>query len=362
MRYFSLFSGIGGFENGFPNEWECIGYSETNRYAAAIYRYHFPEHRNYGDATRIISAQLPKFDMLVSGFPCQPFSSAGQRQGFEDNRGTLFFEIARILRDKRPRYLLLENVKGLLSSDTGKTFQTILGVLSNLGYWIQWQVLNSKDFGVPQNRERMFLVGHLGEGTGPKIFPLQNCTREVSASAKSNGRLRLTAKIIQRPQGKFKGGKLLNLAPTLRAASQSNTAVVQPALYHDGGREWEARADGISHAIKGGEGGYSKVHIVSKGQYQQDRIYHPKGLMCQISAGTHGNGGHLLKILDKTRIRRLTPLECERLQGFPDHFTQYGINEQGGRVDISDTQRYKVLGNAVTVNVIRAIVEKFRTD
>ena len=348
MRYFSLFSGIGGFENGFPNEWECVGHSEINRYAAAIYRYHFPEHRNYGDATGIVSTEIPEFDMLVSGFPCQPYSYAGKRRGFKDDRGTLFFEIARILCDKRPRYLLLENVKGILSSDAGKSFQTILGILSDIGYRVQWQVLNSKDFGVPQNRKRVFIIGHLGDGPRPEIFPLQNNTREIPSDDK----------IVQRPQGKFKGGKLLNLAPTLRQVSQTNTAVVQSALfnlYHGGGRGWETRAGGISHAIKGGEGGYSKVHIISKGQYQQDRIYH------QVSAGTHGNGGHLLKIWDETQFRRLTPLECERLQGFRDYFTAYGIDEGGKRIAISDTQRYKVLGNAVTVNVIRAIAEKFRS-
>ena len=343
MRYFSLFSGIGGFENGFPNEWECVGHSEINRYAAAIYRYHFPEHRSYGDATGIVSTEIPEFDMLVAGFPCQSYSNAGKRRGFKDDRGALFFEIARILRDKRPRYLLLENVKGLFSFDTGKGFQTILGILSDIGYRVQWQVLNSKDFGIPQHRERVFIVGHFGGEPRPEIFPLQNCTREVSdsisdlsASAQAGGRV----KIIQRPQGKMAGGKLLNLAPTLRQMSQTNTAVVQSALYHGGGSGWEIRADlpvlrqtgGISHAIK-------------------------------------GNGGHLLKNWsacakadrDETRFRRLTPLECERLQGFRDYFTAYGIDEGGKRIAISDTQRYKVLGNAVTVNVIRAIAEKFRS-
>ncbi|KKL71779.1 hypothetical protein LCGC14_2091510 [marine sediment metagenome] len=148
----------------------CIGYSEIDKYATAIYRYNYPEHRNYGDTTAIVTSELLDFDMLIAGFPCQSFSIAGKRRGFNDTRGTLFFEITRVLRDKRPRYFLLENVKGLLGHDDGKTFTTILGVLSDIGYEYQWQVLNSKDFGVPQNRERVFIVGHIRGKCRPEVF------------------------------------------------------------------------------------------------------------------------------------------------------------------------------------------------
>ena len=159
-----MFSGIGGFELGiqrvYPNA-ECIGYSEIDKYAIKVYERQFNGHTNYGDATTINAAEIPDFDVLVGGFPCQAFSIAGKRKGFDDTRGTLFFDIARVLAEKRPRHLVLENVKGLLSHEQGKTFQTILGVLSDLGYRVEWQVLNSKDFGVPQNRERIYIVGHL---------------------------------------------------------------------------------------------------------------------------------------------------------------------------------------------------------
>lgn len=194
-----MFSGIGGFELGIQQayednirpiqsevseesgnkhgtkdkslKWECVGYSEIDKYAIQIYEKHF-NHKNYGDATKIDTRQLPEFDLLVGGFPCQAFSIAGKRKGFDDTRGTLFFEIARILADKRPRNFILENVKGLLSHDNGKTFQTILGVLTDLGYCVEWQVLNSKNFGVPQNRERVFFVGHLGGECERKVFPI----------------------------------------------------------------------------------------------------------------------------------------------------------------------------------------------
>ena len=125
-----------------------------------------------GDIRKVKADGLPDFDLLAAGFPCQSFSIAGKRGGFEDTRGTLFFEIARILSVKRPALLLLENVKGLLSHDRGNTFGTILTTLSDLGYFLQWQVLNSKNFGVPQNRERVFIIGHLGKGSAKQVFPI----------------------------------------------------------------------------------------------------------------------------------------------------------------------------------------------
>lgn len=206
MKYLSLFSGIGGFELGIQRAHElqkmgaksedstnasgttsqysehplCVGYSEIDKYATQVYSKHFPDHKNYGDITKINTEELPDFDMLVGGFPCQSFSIAGKRGGFEDTRGTLFFEIARLLRAKQPRLFLLENVKGLLSHDSGRTFKTIISTLTELGYDLQWQVLNSKNFGVPQNRERVFIVGHLRGTTRPEVFPLaQNASEDI---------------------------------------------------------------------------------------------------------------------------------------------------------------------------------------
>ena len=175
MKYFSMFSGIGGFELGLQNSkhnFECVGFCEVDKYAISIYTRHFPNHHNFGDATKLQTETIPDFDFLVGGFPCQAFSVAGKRRGFDDTRGTLFFEIARVLKDKRPRYFLLENVKGLLSHDKGKTFQTILEVLSDLGYNVQWTVLNSKEF-VPQNRERIFIEGYLGRECGLEVLSVR---------------------------------------------------------------------------------------------------------------------------------------------------------------------------------------------
>lgn len=211
MRYLSLFSGIGGFELGIQQAYEifnlgrttgtpdsedgrhlplsddsngngrrpdtdipeCVGFSEIDKYATQIYQKHFPTHKNYGDITKINAEELPDFDLLCGGFPCQSFSIAGKRRGFEDTRGTLFFDIARILQAKRPRLFLLENVKGLLSHGNGDTFKTIISTLTELGYDVQWQVLNSKNFGVPQNRERVFIVGNRRGTRRPNVFPLE---------------------------------------------------------------------------------------------------------------------------------------------------------------------------------------------
>lgn len=178
IRYFSMFSGIGGFELGIEAAaaelgltTECVGYSEIDKAAIRTYEEHF-NHDNYGDATRIDPHALPEFDLLVGGFPCQAFSVAGTRRGFDEARGTLFFDIARILAVREPQHFILENVKGLLSHDKGQTLRTILRTLDELGYDVQWQVLNSKDHGVPQSRERIYLVGNLGGTPRPQVFPL----------------------------------------------------------------------------------------------------------------------------------------------------------------------------------------------
>ena len=295
MKYFSMFSGIGGFEIGIQHASDkqsteieqdgqgrnrdtdevghdvlstsrttplCVGYSEIDKYAIKVYERQFNGHRNYGDATAINAAELPDFDLLVGGFPCQAFSIAGKRAGFNDTRGTLFFDIARILKEKQPRHLVLENVKGLLSHDSGRTFTTIIGVLTDLGYLVEWQVLNSKDFGVPQNRERVYIVGHLGNECGRKVFPI---TKDGGLSVERQRQVSPT--ITQRY---YKQG-------------QSD-----PYVFND----------------------------------------------------------------STPSIRRLTPRECERLQGFPDNWTALGVGDE----PISDTQRYKMCGNAVTVNTIEAVM------
>lgn len=358
MKYFSMFSGIGGFEKGIdkaygaryndnkhesenarPTDCEsgrlgatdkqnngvlladdaplCVGFSEIDRNAIAIYRYHY-NHRNFGDASRIVCDDLPGFNLLVGGFPCQAFSIAGKRGGFLDTRGTLFFEIARILEAKKPKHFLLENVKGLFSHDEGRTFKTIVGTLADLGYCVEWDCLNSKFYGVPQNRERVFIVGHLGRLPRREVFPVEESDGRDSETLRGFS--------IVRGRNKNTSGCL-----DTRGVNAFDRADLDKLIFPD----LRALND----------------------ERQGNRIYDGEGLAATITSNTTG-GCKLDRYQVENRIRRLTPLECERLQGFDDGWTKHGINEKGEVIQMSDSARYKALGNAVTVNVISAIIRK----
>lgn len=198
IRFFSMFTGVGGFEIGLQRQHDnerrdsdinkdnvqrtftCVGFSETDKFACKLLKKRFPQVKNYGDATKIIPSELPEFDLLCGGFPCQAFSIAGKRRGFQDTRGSLFFEIERILRSKRPSYILLENVEGLLNHEGGQTFRTILLRLEKLGYELQHMVFNSRFFGVPQNRRRVFIIGNLRDKSRPEILPLRPDLEKLS--------------------------------------------------------------------------------------------------------------------------------------------------------------------------------------
>ena len=176
IQFIDLCSGIGGFHSGLmaTGHYECVGHAEIDPNAAKAYKAIYGEEGglNYGDLREIDPKQLPDFELLCAGFPCQSFSVAGRRLGFQDTRGTVFFEIARIIAEKRPSFLLLENVPGLLSHDGGRTLTTIFSSLVEMGYHLEWMVLNSKYFGVPQQRRRLYIVGYLDARCAGKVFPL----------------------------------------------------------------------------------------------------------------------------------------------------------------------------------------------
>lgn len=194
MKFFSMYSGIGGFDLPLiENGYECVGYSEIEKRACEIYARHFPNHSNYGDAGRIIPDQLPDFELLVGGFPCQTFSIAGGRAGFDDIRGTQFFNIARIVAAKRPRHLLLENVKGLLSHDNGRTYKTVLSTLTELGYDAEAMVFDSFYF-YAAPRPRVFIFAVLRDNQVDvrkgyeQAVPLYSACREGIRSANDSAR------------------------------------------------------------------------------------------------------------------------------------------------------------------------------
>ena len=361
MKYLSLFSGIGTAEMGIEQayakirqiqqdngndgfQWNteshrsrpephCIGFAEIDRFASSIYKYHWPDVRNYGDATKIICDELPDFDFLVGGFPCQAFSIAGKRKGFQDTRGTLFFEIARILESKRPRHFLLENVAGLLSHDNGQTFRTIIATLDEIGYDTEWTLINSKHHGVPQNRERVFFIGHssgcgggeilsFGDGDGEFDEEYGDAAYCLDANyAKGCNDLNKARRTVDNGSG-----SVTNEIMQLNDPTHSNNRV-----YSQGGS---------SPALNTAQGG-NRQPFVAIPVLTPDRP-------------TKRQNGRRMK---EQRIRRLTEIECERLQGLPDNFTALGRFDDGIK-PISSTQRYKTLGNAMTVNVIEAIVTR----
>lgn len=286
MKFLDLFAGIGGFRLGMESAGhECVGFCEIDKFARKSYK---AIHDTKGeielhDITAVSDESIRRIgrvDIICGGFPCQAFSIAGNRRGFEDTRGTLFFEIARFASVLKPKYLFLENVKGLISHDKGYTFETIIGSLDELGYDVEWQVLNSKDFGVPQNRERCYIVGHLRGTSGRQIFPI--------------------------------------------AETRSDKSIMQL-------------------------GNIKKTESFG-GNPQCGRIYSIDGLAPCLN--TMQGGQREPKIFIDGRVRKLTPRECWRLQGFPDW-----AFDKAQKVN-SNSQLYKQAGNSVTVSVIAAIAKE----
>ena len=447
-----------------------------------------------GDATKIRPEELPDFDLLVAGFPCQPFSLAGTRGGLDDTRGTLFFEIARICQEKRPQYLLLENVTGLLSNDKGRTFKKFLRVLAEMGYFIQWEVRNSKNYGVPQNRERVFIKGYLRGRGRSEVLCFGGDQREASTECKQ---VEIARPVIKRKHD----ADISELKKLLRDARKSSGltmpeiaqffglpkthvehwfrrdssfAIPNPEYWYDlkellsistndfdafvtefeildGVYEKSKRAymeDGLSPTITssggeivglypkenrgidvvvpgkqatrvmsidgasatlcgnaGGLGGKTGLYAIPKvvGNYSERNhgaanVHDPNGISPTLTATNYKHpitiredkkeikkiaqpvltpdrvnkrqNGRRMKedgepmftltaqdkhgVFDGYDFRRLTPLETERLQAFPDDWTKYGADGE----EISDTQRYRCTGNAVTTSVITYIINE----
>lgn len=380
MKFLDLFAGIGGFRIGMESAGhECIGFCEIDKFARASYK---AIHDTKGeielhDITTVSDDTIRGIghvDVICGGFPCQAFSIAGNRRGFEDTRGTLFFEIARFASILKPRYLFLENVKGLLNHDRGNTFEVILSALDELGYDVEWQVLNSKNFGVPQNRERVFIIGHLRGGSGRKVFPLSGDGAAITCEQPKINKVGNTRK-----KGKSQSGDVVSidsLAPTLCSTTTQKDplkvlieneikqfGVLQPN-YNQSGVVYET--DGISPTIRAYQGGNLEPKIrvkeATKQGYQEAEIgdsvnlSHPnsktrRGRVGKQIANTLLTGESQGVVEPDFRIRKLTPRECWRLQGFPDW-----AFDKAQEVN-SNSQLYKQAGNSVTVNVISAIAQ-----
>ena len=337
FRFIDLFAGIGGIRLPFQQlGGECVFSSEWDKFAQRTYAANYGEVPS-GDITQIVASDIPDHDILMGGFPCQSFSQAGLKKGFEDTRGTMFFEIQRILGEKRPKVFLLENVKQLRGHDKGRTLQTILNILTGesdlslddvpmsddarkalgkkLNYWVDYKVLRAADFGIPQNRERIFIIGfdrdYFGENIDfNKIFKWPEPTNQPTKV----GDILESQEILDTLEDKY------TISDKLWAGHLRRKA---------------------EHGIKGNGFGYSLFNRESS--YTNT-----------ISARYYKDGSEVL--IDQSHLgknpRKLTPRECARLQGFPDDFI----------VDaVSQGQIYKQFGNSVCVKVIQAVAKQIVT-
>jgi len=411
-----MFAGIGGFRSGlskFGDFFVPVGFCEIDPYARRAYEaiYDTKGELFFEDARKIVPEELPDIDLICGGFPCQSFSIAGKRGGFEDARGTLFFEIARIARVKRPKYLLLENVPGLLSHDSGRTFATILTTLSELGYNVAWQVLNSANFGVPQSRKRVFIIGYLGEGSSGEIQAFTEANPKtiiqklggrqgdrvydqdgLSCTLTSNG-------------GGFAGNTGLYSVGQLpiKSLTKSGYQIAEPGdsidlaypnLNTRRGRVGKQIAHTITPNITQGvyfidmnqdpkiteiarcitarqDAGISKRKGEHSGVIEIAKEIGPRAIISPERESVRQQGRRIkgpdepmfaLTTQDRHGvvdydpecdiIRKLMPLECWRLQGFTDE--QFYKAQATG---LSDARLYKMAGNAVSVPVITALGE-----
>jgi DNA (cytosine-5)-methyltransferase 1 len=485
MKYLDLFSGYGGFSLGIQQAYAdyrgdhcltitdvtefdplCIGFSEIDKYAIQVYNKHFKyeecenckrnklaeqgagtkegrtsldsesggignkkqnlncqcKHKNYGDIKSINPAELPDFDLLCGGFPCQAFSIAGKRAGFEDTRGTLIYDVIRIVKEKHPKLVLLENVKGLLSHDNGRTFKTIIASLAELGYSVEWQVLNAKNFGVPQNRERVFIVGHLGGFGGRQVFPITGenetyieksptiigssqkharisrngiCPTLGSAMGMGGGQTPML-KIDTNNKPEYNGNvnnkkthydSSETRRPEEKMSSMRKAINTQEVQQQTRGLESLSEKEILQLGVQQGDNAESvEEERATKGrELQGDKTFSENRDMREMQTEKENgnssqereqigqqigefngnlqglphnetpNGGEEEKLgqqeTEQTRsfrIRRLTCVEAERLMGLPDGWTE----------GVSDTQRYKLCGNGVVVNVVEEIIKK----
>lgn len=370
-----MFAGIGGFRAGLTRAggFQCVGHCEIDKYADASYRAIHDigkEERYYPDAREIDPGDLPDFDLLCGGFPCQAFSLAGRRKGFEDTRGTLFFEIARLAQAKRPSYLLLENVPGLLSHDGGRTFSAILAALNDLGYFVEWTVLNSKHFGVPQSRRRVFIICYLDPRCAGKILPVFGTDGKA------------LVQILNGPQGSrvydTEGVACTQTAGAGGMGGKTGLYLVQPAhasfvdlCAGEPRQTKDARCITARYGQttlsnhRAERSGVLLIKEATKKGYKEALPGDTVDLGYAGSNTRRGRVGHDIAHTLETsciqgivqrggRIRRLMPRECLRLQGFEDAQIDkiLAIN--------SDAQAYKQAGNSVTVNVIEAIGRRIR--
>jgi DNA (cytosine-5)-methyltransferase 1 len=302
FNFIDLFAGIGGIRIPFQElGGKCVFTSEWDKFAQKTYRVNFGEEPK-GDITKIAAKDIPDFDILLAGFPCQPFSQAGLKKGFSDTRGTLFFEIERILKEKKPKAFLLENVKQLKGHDRGRTLRVILEHLDKLNYYVKPEILRAGDFGVPQNRERIYIIG-----LDKDHFNLPD-DYDFHFPNPTFGKTRLGDILEKNVDDKY------TISDSLWEGHQRRK------------KEHKEKGNGFGYSLFNSDSAYTNT----------------------ISARYYKDGSEILIEQDGKNPRKLTPRECARLQGFPEQFV----------IPVSDTQAYKQFGNSVAVPVVRAVAKQ----
>lgn len=305
IRTISLFSGVGGIDLAFiDNGYKIVYANDIDEKAVKTYNLNFEDKAIVADITKVNENDLPDCDCLIGGFPCQAFSIAGYQKGFEDTRGTLFFDVARILKKKKPKIVLLENVKNLASHDNGRTIKVILNTLEEIGYKVKYKILNACEYGnTPQNRERIYIVGFLEENAYNKFeFPVP-----------------------------------IKLTQTIYDCADFNNEIDQKYYYTK--NKYPKIAEAFAN--------FTNKNTVY--QWRRHYVRENKNGLCPTLTANMGTGGHNVPlILTKYGLRKLTPKECFNFQGFPK---SYKLPD-----DISNSYLYKQAGNSVCVKVIERIV------
>jgi len=358
IRVGEIGTGIGGFRKGleniggFESTWSC----DWDKYANKVYLKRWPgSTHDSADIETVDTGDIPDFDLLCSGFPCQPFSNAGKRKGFEDTRGTLFFEILRIADAKKPKMLFLENVDGLRWHDKGRSLAKILLRIRALGYNVGYQVFNSRFHGVAQDRARCFIIGVLRDGGPRQILPVLQDDRVPYEIPETVSMVPVAQSLKARHYANWRGNFVIapKKAATLTAGGRSGGLHTHMTLILDPFNA-RVRKDDVAGALKTRNAPLSTgtvVAITATNPHKpgEERVYRPTDIARALTE-PWGNQHTLIVDYLTGKLRRLTPVECERIQGFPDQWTE-GPSESR----LSDYQRYRLLGNAVTVNVIEAI-------
>lgn len=340
MKIIDLFSGIGGFSLGFQRagyQFTEHYFSEIDKHAIANYKHNFPHAKHIGDITTLHGGDFTDIDIITFGSPCQDFSLAGKREGLKGAKSSLIQHAIALIAQLRPSVFIWENVKGAFSSNARADFWAILQAFANLGgYRLEWQLLNTSWL-LPQNRERIYLIGHLAGRSIPGVFPIGKDDKLLDRKTRKKG---------------WRGGNFkTSLARTITAryskmGSYDTYIVPKVAATLTGG----GHSGGLHSDMTVIQLNPSKESN-GRQSYQQNRVFDERGISPAL---TRHNSNYAI-----SRMRRLTEIECERLQGFSDNWTQYG-DYNGTIKPIAKTQRYKLIGNAVTVDIVELIAKRLK--